>query len=153
MHLTIAYSEIKKKKKKKRNLVLINNDTYQRETLTEWPIRLPVSYHEGVSQPSGFFTRKSPFQIKFLMDFISLLGDYIKTKYSKTELKNMFRFSNQSVVKHWFLWTQKLVPRGPFSSVALYPTFIFLFLFFFIFLYFFIYFIYLFFWRKLPQNI
>ena len=37
MHLTIAYSKIKK-----RNLVLINNDTYQRETLSERPIRQPL---------------------------------------------------------------------------------------------------------------
>ena len=40
-------SKIKKIKKtnnkqKKWNLVLINNVTYQRETLTEWPIRLPL---------------------------------------------------------------------------------------------------------------
>ena len=34
MRLTIAYSKIKK-----RNLVLINNATYQRETLSERPIR------------------------------------------------------------------------------------------------------------------
>ena len=38
MRLTIAYSKIKKK----RNLVLINNDTYQRETLSERPIRQPL---------------------------------------------------------------------------------------------------------------
>ena len=38
MRLTIAYSKIKKK----RNLVLINNVTHQRETLTGWPIRLPL---------------------------------------------------------------------------------------------------------------
>ena len=37
MHLTIAYSKIKK-----RNLVLINNDTHWRETLTEWPIRIAL---------------------------------------------------------------------------------------------------------------
>ena len=37
MRLTIAYSKIKK-----RNLVLINNDTYQRETLSERPIRQPL---------------------------------------------------------------------------------------------------------------
>ena len=37
MHLTIAYSKIKKW-----NLVLINNDTYQRETLSERPIRQPL---------------------------------------------------------------------------------------------------------------
>ena len=39
MRLTIAYSKIKK-----RNLVLINNDTYQRETLSERPIRQPLIY-------------------------------------------------------------------------------------------------------------
>ena len=38
MRLTIAYSKIKKQ-----NLVLINNDTYQRETLSERPIRQPLS--------------------------------------------------------------------------------------------------------------
>ena len=38
MRLTIAYSKIKK-----RNLVLINNATYQRETLSERPIRQPLS--------------------------------------------------------------------------------------------------------------
>ena len=39
MRLTIAYSKIKK-----RNLVLINNVTHQRETLAEWPIRLPFTF-------------------------------------------------------------------------------------------------------------
>ena len=38
MRLTIAYSTIKK-----RNLLLINNDTYQRETVSERPIRQPLS--------------------------------------------------------------------------------------------------------------
>ena len=38
MRLTIAYSKIKK-----RNLVLINNATYQRETLSEQPIRQPLN--------------------------------------------------------------------------------------------------------------
>ena len=37
MRLTIAYSKIKK-----RNLVLINNDTHQRETVSERPIRPPL---------------------------------------------------------------------------------------------------------------
>ena len=37
MSLTIAYSKIKK-----RNLVLINNDTHQRETVSERPIRPPL---------------------------------------------------------------------------------------------------------------
>ena len=39
MRLTIAYSKIKKRK----SSVLINNDTHQRETLSEGPIRLPLS--------------------------------------------------------------------------------------------------------------
>ena len=39
MRLTIAYSKIKK-----RNLVLINNDTYQREALSERPIRQPLMF-------------------------------------------------------------------------------------------------------------
>ena len=38
MRLTIAYSKIKK-----RNLVLIDNATYQRKTLSERPIRQPLS--------------------------------------------------------------------------------------------------------------
>ena len=38
MRLTIAYSKIKK-----RNLVLINNATYQRETLSERSIRHPLN--------------------------------------------------------------------------------------------------------------
>ena len=38
MRLTIAYSKIKK-----RNLVLIDNATYQKETLSERPIRQPLS--------------------------------------------------------------------------------------------------------------
>ena len=42
MRLTIAYSKIKK-----RNLVLINNVTHQRETLTERPIRLPLKCLNG----------------------------------------------------------------------------------------------------------
>ena len=41
MRLTIAYSKMEK-----RNLVLINNETYQRETLSERPIRQPlISFH------------------------------------------------------------------------------------------------------------
>ena len=44
MRLTIAYSKIKK-----RNLVLINNDTYQRETLSERPIRQPLRYDRWVT--------------------------------------------------------------------------------------------------------
>ena len=45
MRLTIPYSKIKK-----RNLVLINNDTYQRETLSERPIRQPLSVRPSSKQ-------------------------------------------------------------------------------------------------------
>ena len=40
MRLTIAYSKMKK-----RNLVLINKDTHERETLSERPIRQPLKSH------------------------------------------------------------------------------------------------------------
>ena len=44
MRLTIVYSKVKKQ-----NLALINNDTHQRETLSERPIRLPLSgAYDGV---------------------------------------------------------------------------------------------------------
>ena len=36
--LTTAYSKIRK-----RNLVSVNKDAYQRETLAEWPVRLPLT--------------------------------------------------------------------------------------------------------------
>ena len=40
MRLTIAYFRIKK-----RNLLLINNDTHQRETVSGRPIRPPLNFH------------------------------------------------------------------------------------------------------------
>ena len=43
MRLTVADSKIKK-----RNLVLINNDTHQRETLSERPIRPPLMVQNGL---------------------------------------------------------------------------------------------------------
>ena len=46
MRLTIAYSKIKK-----RNLVLINNDTHQRETLSERPIRPPLRCEKCENTP------------------------------------------------------------------------------------------------------
>ena len=46
MRLTIAYSKIKK-----RNPVLINNDTYQRETVSERPIRQPLSSKRKTRNP------------------------------------------------------------------------------------------------------
>ena len=53
MRLTIAYSKIKR-----RNLVLINNDTYQRETLSERPIRqsLIQQFQYYINQFPEFFT-------------------------------------------------------------------------------------------------
>ena len=48
MRWTIAYSKIKK-----RNLVLINNDTYQRETLSERPIRQPLSRGQNLQKAVG----------------------------------------------------------------------------------------------------
>ena len=39
MRLTIAYSKIRKQ-----NLVLINNDTHQRETVSDRPIRPPLNF-------------------------------------------------------------------------------------------------------------
>ena len=44
MRLTIAYSKIKR-----RNLVLINNYTYQRETVSERPIRQPLNVYVDIT--------------------------------------------------------------------------------------------------------
>ena len=49
MHLTIANSKIKK-----RNLGLINNVTYQKETLLERPIRQPLRHIQTVNRASLF---------------------------------------------------------------------------------------------------
>ena len=46
MYLTIAYSKIRKW-----NLVLINNDTHQRETVSEWPTRWEKMGNLGSSFP------------------------------------------------------------------------------------------------------
>ena len=54
MRLTIAYSKIKK-----RNIVLINNDTHQRETLSERPIRQPLTH---IIPPTDFIV---DFKAKF----------------------------------------------------------------------------------------
>ena len=56
MRLTIAYSKINK-----RNLVLINNDTHQRETLSERPIRPPLSLPETHTCKSMILVRMQPF--------------------------------------------------------------------------------------------
>ena len=52
MRLTIAYSKIKK-----RNLVLINNDTYQRETLSERPIRQPLRRMASAHFTDDYFVK------------------------------------------------------------------------------------------------
>ena len=62
MRLTIAYSKIKK-----RNLVLINNDTYQRETLSERPIRQPLSSFQRMNDhhlETAFYIMNSLFIAK-----------------------------------------------------------------------------------------
>ena len=51
MRLTIAYSKIKKQ-----NLLLINNDTYQRETLSEQPIRPPLKFCRKESHFMNMYT-------------------------------------------------------------------------------------------------
>ena len=53
MRLKIAYSKVKK-----RNLVLINNDTYQRETVSERPIRPPLNYTDARSDRMLSFLSK-----------------------------------------------------------------------------------------------
>ena len=59
MRLTIAYSKIKK-----RNLVLINNDTYQRETLSERLIRQSLNTHlTKLHNQKDFFTDSEYYRI------------------------------------------------------------------------------------------
>ena len=60
MRLTITYSKIK------RNLVLINNDTYQRETLSERPIRQPLNakYHV-ITNATYSCHNRNPVPVKF----------------------------------------------------------------------------------------
>ena len=54
MRLTITYSKIKM-----RNLVLINNATYQRETLSERPIRQPLSVNKIEVIPNSNWKKKN----------------------------------------------------------------------------------------------
>ena len=78
MRLTIAYSKIKK-----RNLVLINNDTHQRETLSERPIRPPLTV--------WVFTRKLPHILVFIIMFFLVLGNLKKNK--NQEMKQKYKVS------------------------------------------------------------
>ena len=55
MRLTIACYKIKK-----RNLVLINNATYQRETLSERPIRQPLRKSSYRCRRENRSTRRKP---------------------------------------------------------------------------------------------
>ena len=59
MRLTIAYSKIKK-----RNLVLINNDTHQRETLSERPIRPPLNGDFSAQGHKSHIGQKKMFHTK-----------------------------------------------------------------------------------------
>ena len=59
MRLTIVYYEIKK-----RNLVLVNNATYQRETLSGRPIRQPLRHHGRFSDRGVLMTCTPSFSVK-----------------------------------------------------------------------------------------
>ena len=80
MHLTIAYSKIKK-----RNLVLINNATYQRETLPERPIQQTLNNLEDTCM--GWTNKLSvPTQLFFgtvTMDFEIISTNLFKKIYKK----------------------------------------------------------------------
>ena len=67
MHLRIAYSKIKKQ-----NLVLINNDTHQRETISERTIRPPLKrakvrriFPKTISSNSSFTLTVNNFNFRF----------------------------------------------------------------------------------------
>ena len=68
MRLTIAYSKIKK-----RNLVLMNNDTYQRETLSERPIWQPLKSRHA-QRLQGKMQQVSQIELDWPMTFYALLG-------------------------------------------------------------------------------
>ena len=77
MHLVIAYSKIKK-----RNLVLINNDTHQRETLSERPIRLPLKHSTlnvwgGTAPPT-----KKKFPFLFFVLYLKIINNFWKIGYA-----------------------------------------------------------------------
>ena len=82
MHFTIAFSKIKK-----RNLVLINNATYQRETLSERPIRQPLT-----CLTTSYFSVLYQIQIYSLI--ILLMVKYIFMIYTKGSKKTKWRNIN-----------------------------------------------------------
>ena len=65
MHLTIAYSKIKR-----RNQVLINNDTYQRKTLPERPIRQPLRAARPRTPFQGEYPRGYMLYLKIINNFM-----------------------------------------------------------------------------------
>ena len=70
MRLKIAYSKVKK-----RNLVLINNDTYQRGTVSERPIRPPLNGERWK-------------QVKIiLLNFGYIVLRYVITKYYVSDIE------------------------------------------------------------------
>ena len=82
MRLTIAYSKIKSKL----NLVLINNATHQRETVEEWPIRLPLNETERNLSIEAVTTW--PWEIFF---------DISPWKMEITDVKGVHLFSSMSL--------------------------------------------------------
>ena len=73
MRLTIAYSKIKKI-----NLVLINNDTHQRETVSERPIRPLLSMLRALhSAASNMGVLGGVHSFKILSDFSQNVKLYI----------------------------------------------------------------------------
>ena len=111
MRLTIAYSKIKK-----RNLVLINNDTHQRETLSDRPIRPPLKsacvkaiwdlFPQNERQVTKIhFQDMTRFKMVYYM---SWLLPYLRSK-------TIFTLSN-SFVFYWFLKCS--MSHTSFSSLA-----------------------------------
>ena len=73
MHLTIAYFKIKK-----RNLVLINNATYQRETLSERPIRPPLNAGAGLTSVSSSIVTAATAATEKYASALNKVDAYIK---------------------------------------------------------------------------
>ena len=93
MRLTAAYSKIKR-----RNVVLINNGTHQRETLSEGPIRLPLRFH---TWDFGFFIQvrstMPSFKLKFSLGFIT--SCYVIFSLSMVHAMDIFMITLQDVTK------------------------------------------------------
>ena len=95
MRLTIAYSKIKKK----RNLVLISNDTHQRETVSERPIRPPLMTQTCKTQ--GVELQKLKYPIFLCLTFTnSLTGKNEKSTFHTCHCHELYR--EEAVVKKKF---------------------------------------------------